>query len=36
MADGLMTLVAEMNLDRVSPLAKEVLGLEEEGADGRS
>ena len=31
-----MTLVDEMNLNGVLPLAREVLGLEAEGADGRS
>ena len=36
MADGLMTLVDEMNLKGVSPLTREVLGLEAERADGRS
>ena len=36
MADGLMTLVDEMNLNGVSPLAREVFGLEVEGEDGRS
>ena len=36
MADCLMTLVDEMNLNGVSPLAREVLGLEAEGADRRS
>ena len=34
MADGLMTLVDEMNLDGFSTLAREVLGLEAEGAVG--
>ena len=34
MADGLMTLVDEMNLKVVSPLAREVLGLEAESAEG--
>ena len=33
MADGLMTLVGDVNLNEVSPLAREVLGLEAEGAD---
>ena len=33
MADSLMTLVDGMNLNGVSPLAREVLGLEAEGAD---
>ena len=32
MADGLRTLVDEVNLYEVSPLAREVLGLEAEGA----
>ena len=36
MADGLMTLVDELNLKGVSPFAREVLGLEAEGAGGRS
>ena len=36
MADGLMTLMDEMNLKGVSPLAREVVGLEAEGADERS
>ena len=36
MADGLMTLVDELNLKEVSPLAREVLGLEAEGARGCS
>ena len=31
-----MTLVDEMNLNGVSSLAREVLGLEAEGTDGRS
>ena len=36
MADYLMTLVDDMNSKGVSPLAREVLGLEAEGAGGRS
>ena len=36
MADGLMTLVDEVDLNGVSPFAREILGLEAEGADGRS
>ena len=36
MTDGLMTLVDEMNLNGFSPLAREVLGLEAEGADART
>ena len=36
MNDGLMTLVDEVNLKGVSLLAREVLGLEAEGAVGRS
>ena len=37
MSVGLMTLVDEMNLNGVSPLAREVLmGMEAEGADGGS
>ena len=36
MADSLTTLVDNVNLNEVSPLAREVLGLEAEGADGRS
>ena len=36
MADGLMTLVDELNLKGGSPLAREVLGVEAEGAGGRS
>ena len=36
MADGLVTLVNDVNLNEVSPLAREVLGLEARGADGRS
>ena len=36
MADGLMTLVDEMNLNGVSPLAREVSGLKVEDADGCS
>ena len=39
MADALMTKMDEMNLNGVLPLAREVLGLEVEGADdedGRS
>ena len=34
MADSLMTLVDDMNLKRVSPLAREALGLEAEGQTG--
>ena len=33
MADGLMTLVDELNLKRVSSLAREVLGLEADVAN---
>ena len=36
MADGLMTLVDELNLQVVLPLAREVSDLEAEGARGRS
>ena len=36
MDDGLMTLEDGMNLRGVSPLARGVLGLEAENADGRS
>ena len=36
MADGLMALVNELNLKGVSPVAREVLGLEAEGAGGHS
>ena len=36
MADSLMTLVDELNLKGVSPLAREVLGLEAEGAGSHS
>ena len=36
MADGLVILVDDVNLNEVSPLVREVLGLEAEGADGRS
>ena len=36
MADGFMTLVDEMNLNGISPLTRDILGLEAEGADGRS
>ena len=33
MVDGMMTLVDDVNLNGVSPLAREVLGLEAEGVD---
>ena len=36
MADGLVILVDDVNLNEVSPLVREVLGLEVGGADGRS
>ena len=36
MADGLIALVNELNLKGVSPVAREVLGLDAEGAGGRS
>ena len=36
MADGLMTLVDEMNLNGFSPLAREVFFSEAEGPDGHS
>ena len=36
MADGLVILVDDVNLNEVSPLVREVLGLEAGGADGRS
>ena len=36
MADGLVILEDEVNSNKVSPLVREVLGLEAVGADGRS
>ena len=36
MADGLVIFVDDVNLDQVSPLVREVLGLEAGGADVRS
>ena len=36
MADGLMTLMDDVNLNEVSPLVTEVLGLEAEGVDACS
>ena len=36
MADGLVTLVDDVNLNEVSPLVREILGLGAGGADGRS
>ena len=36
MTDGLMTLADDVNLSEVSPLVREVLGLEACCADGRS
>ena len=36
MADGLVILVDDVNLNEVSPLVREVLGLEAGGADGVS
>ena len=35
-ADGLVILVDDVNLNEVSPLAREVLDLETGGTDGRS
>ena len=35
-ADGLMTLIDDVNLNGISPLVREAFGLEAEGADGRS
>ena len=36
MADDLVILVDDVNLNEVSPLVREILGLEAGGADGRS
>ena len=36
MADGLVILVDDVNLNEVSPLVREVLGLEAGDIDGRS
>ena len=36
MADGLVILMDDVNLNEVSPLVREVLGLQAGGADGRS
>ena len=36
LADGVMTVVDDVNLNAVSPLAREVLGLQAEGTDGCS
>ena len=36
MADSLLILVDDVNLNEVSPLVREVFGLEAGGADGRS
>ena len=36
MADGLVILVDDVNLNEISPLVREVLVLEAGGADGRS
>ena len=36
MADGLVILVDDVNLNEVAPLVREVLGLEAGGADRRS
>ena len=36
MADGLVISVDDVNLNKASPLVREVLGLEAGGADGHS